>query len=176
MLQGRTTACGAGRVRTCRRPSRRSLLFGSMLPLSEKMFTWRCGVVVAELSGSQGCTAWDQVTPRAAECSGLTARTRACRLSSHCPGEVAGSGPKPCRLSPLRGSLGDALGCDAGHPPVYVAWDAEVRGLWDGSSTPARVSHSVLTPRASGALSPAVYAGLGLKDRTAQTVDTVFVL
>ena len=30
---------------------------------------------------------------------------RACRLSSHCPGEVAGSGPKPCRLSLLRGSL-----------------------------------------------------------------------
>ena len=94
---------------------------------------------------SRRCSPADDVSRR-----GLTWAT-----AHTAPARSLAPGPSPVASRRL-GSLGDTLGCDAGHPPVYVAWDAEVRGLWDGSGTPARVSHIVLTPRASGALSPAV--------------------
>ena len=66
-------------------------------------------------------------------------RARAPVASAHtAPARSLAPGPSPVASRRL-GSLGDALGRDAGHPPVYVAWDAKARGLWDGSGTPARV-------------------------------------
>ena len=86
-----------------------------------------------------GRRVWDHDEPLAAECSGPCACARRPQLTL-APVEVTGSGPKACRLSPLRVPGTPRGGCNVGLRPYVSRGTFRVRGLWDGSGNPARIA------------------------------------